>query len=259
MATALVKGINIDYTVRGDGEPLVMVTGLGSSQSAFRFHVPTFAKHFRVITFDNRGGGRSDKPAGPYSIRQMADDCIGLLDQLGIKKAHVLGVSMGGTIAQEVAINYPERVSRLVLACTYAGHDALNGRTPQWDAAIKAFVQDRKTPSVGLVFNRWPFRVLGHLMLRSGYGRMGDAARTGFAAQAEAAAGHDTLARLGSIKAPTLVIAGTGDKAIRPTSSDTLARLIPNAKLVKVKGGSHTFPVENRREFNREVLGFLRA
>ncbi len=89
--------------------------------------------------------------------------------------------------------------------------------------------------------------------------RMSEAARVGYAAQAEAAVRHNTLDRLPSIKAPTLVIVGTGDRAIRPSSSETMARLIPNARLVKVKGGSHTFLVENRREFNRQVLAFLRG
>jgi len=257
MATASVNGISINYTVQGNGEPLVMITGLGSNQAAFRFQVPAFVGHFKVITYDNRGAGRSDKPKGPYTIRQMADDCVGLMDHLGVKQAHVLGASLGGTIAQEVAINFPGRVSRLVLACTYPAMDAVNGRKPEWDKAINEFIQNGKTPSVRLVFNRWSFRIFGFLAMRA-MRRMGETARAGFAAQSDAAVKHNTLDRLPSIKAPTLVIVGTGDKAVRPSSSETMARLIPNAKLVKIKGGSHTFLVENRHEFNRQVLAFLK-
>jgi pimeloyl-ACP methyl ester carboxylesterase len=116
--------------------------GLGGSKSGWRFQIPTFKKHYRVITFDNRGAGNSDKPKGPYSITQMADDTVTLMDHLGIAKAHIIGVSLGGMIAQEVAINHPERVSKLVLGCTYACIDEANGRTPEWDKAINEFIHN---------------------------------------------------------------------------------------------------------------------
>ncbi len=154
MPVATINGIGVNYTVYGDRQPLVLITGLGSNQAAFRFQIPALVKSFKVITFDNRGAGRSDKPKGPYTIRQMADDCVGLMNHLGIERAHVLGASLGGTIAQEVAINYPKRVAKLVLACTYPGMDAVNGRTPEWDKAINEFIATGKTPSVTLVFNR---------------------------------------------------------------------------------------------------------
>ncbi len=166
---------------------------------------------------------------------------------------------MGGTIAQELAINYPDRVSRLVLGCTYACHDKSNGRTPEYREAMEAFIRTGKKPSLKLLLNRRLFWVLGYLMLSRQYGRMSDSAKAGFIAQWEAAGKHNTVDRLPGIKAPTLVIAGTGDHAIHSTSSDTIAKLIPNAKLVKVDNGSHTFVVENMGRFNKEVLSFLRS
>src|SRR5512137_1250660 len=108
MPKVKVNGVTLDYEVEGQGDPLIMIIGLGSDQSNWRLQKGQFNKLFRVITFDNRGAGKSDKPPGPYSIKMMADDTIGLMDYLRIDKAHILGVSMGGMIAQEIAINYPD-------------------------------------------------------------------------------------------------------------------------------------------------------
>src|SRR4030042_6341962 len=120
MPIATANGIQINYKVEGQGDPLVMIMGLGSPRGGWSSQAPFFKKYFQVVIFDNRGVGKSEKPEGPYSTRMMADDAIKLMDHLGIKKARVLGASMGGMIAQELAINYPERVSKLVLACTFA-------------------------------------------------------------------------------------------------------------------------------------------
>lgn len=257
MPEARVNGININYKVQGQGEPLVLIMGLGGNQSSWRFQTRAFTEHFKVVTFDNRGAGDSDKPEGPYSTRQMADDTVGLMDHLGIARAHVLGVSLGGMIAQELVINHPDRVSKLILTSTCACHDDKNGRIPDYAKAIDRFVRYRQTPSVKLLFNKLPYQVLGFFLVRGQYARMDEAARTGFAAQDQAAISHNTMARLPSIKAPTLVIAGTGDKVIHSSSADTLGRLIPNSRIVKLRDGSHGLPFEMARRFNREVLDFL--
>jgi pimeloyl-ACP methyl ester carboxylesterase len=258
MPIAAVNGINLSYELLGEGDPFVMIMGLGSSKSTWRFQIPAFKKHYSLVIFDNRGAGNSDKPKGPYSIRQMADDTVGLMEHLGIKKAHVLGVSLGGMIAQELAINYPESVSKLILGCTCACHDESNGRTPEYAKAMRILIESGKIPSAGLIFNKWQYRILGSSLLRRQYGQIKDLEKGAFAAQFEAAGRHNAVERLSRIEAPTLVIVGTGDKAIRPGSSDTLARLIPNSRIVKLDNGSHTFPAEMRATFNREVLSFLK-
>ena len=107
MPVAKVNGININYKIYGQGEPLVMIMGLSANQSGWVTQIGFFKKHYKVITFDNRGVGKSDKPIGSYTTKIMADDTIGLMDHLGIDKANFMGVSMGGMIAQEIAINYP--------------------------------------------------------------------------------------------------------------------------------------------------------
>jgi 3-oxoadipate enol-lactonase len=116
-----VSGLNMYYEVHGEGRPLVLISGLGNDLSSWALQIPDLAKRYRVISFDNRGSGHTDAPDQPYSIRMMAEDTAGLMDALGIEKAHVLGISMGGYIAEELAMAWPGRVTGLVLATTSVG------------------------------------------------------------------------------------------------------------------------------------------
>jgi len=131
MPKANVNGISMAYDVDGQGEPLVLIMGLGGSRKGWIFQKRTFAKHFKVITFDSRGVGDSDKPDERYTIDTLADDVIGLMDHLGTEQAHVFGVSHGGRVAQEVAINYPDRVNKLVLASTNIGAEGIDDLPPE--------------------------------------------------------------------------------------------------------------------------------
>lgn len=264
--SANINGININYRSQGDGEPLLMISGFGSAQGSWWPQTRIFKKYYRVITFDNRGIGKSDKPAGPYSTKMMAKDAIGLMDHLGIQRAHVLGASMGGMIAQELAINYPERVSKLVLACTFAARDETSGPTAKGAKAK----EDYSKPSTNrtrmikhsdnlshLVFNRLSFKIFVTPMMMLMSRLAGSSAEIGLSGQLDAILAHNTIDRLILIQASTLVITGTQDRLIKPASSEVLARLIPKAKLVKIEGGSHAFSIEMRSQFNKEVLNFL--
>lgn len=267
MPKAKVNGINLYYEVHGQGEPLVMIMGFGGSSGGWVFQRRAFQKYFQVITFDNRGVGRSDKPGGPYSIRMMAEDTIGLMDHLGIEKAHILGVSMGGYIAQELAINYPERVRKLVLGCTYARQDDTGGHTLEYhrgmglaegcpaDELGRIPIAKVLRAELPLAFNSRLYRICTFPFINI-YARL--MATRGVAAQFQAIVGHDTLERLQMIRAPTLVITGTGDRIIKPGSSDVLAKMIPDARLVRIEGGPHSVFVGMRKRFNKEVLDFLR-
>src|SRR5262249_32190040 len=123
MAIAKVGSMDLYYEEYGSGEPLLCIMGFATDSTGWVLQTPEFSKHYREIIFDNRGVGRSSKPAGPYSIAQMAEDAVGLMDTLDIRRAHVLGLSMGGMIAQEIALRHPERVHGLVLACTFPEPD----------------------------------------------------------------------------------------------------------------------------------------
>jgi pimeloyl-ACP methyl ester carboxylesterase len=255
MPKAEVNGININYKIEGEGEPLVMIMGFGANQRGWVFQVPFFRKYYRVITFDNRGVGKSDKPRGPYSIKIMAEDTIELMNYLGIEKAHIIGVSMGGMIAQELAINYPKRVMRLVLGCTYASRQGASADTKEVAEVAQLPSPRMFAALVSLSLNNPLYKLISGLIVRIAY--MSTSTKTGLKGQREACNRHNSLDRLPLIKAPTLVIVGTKDRIIKTSSSEMIASKIPNAKLVTVKGGSHTFYLEMRTKFNEEVLKFL--
>ncbi|MFC1847914.1 alpha/beta fold hydrolase [Chloroflexota bacterium] len=268
MPKARINGIDISYKVEGAGEPLVLIMGFSGDRRAWILHKRALGKRFQTITFDNRGAGKTDKPSEPYTIKTMADDTVGLMDHLGIERAHVLGVSMGGMIAQEVAINYPERVRKLVMGCTFARRDDVSGHSAEYyrSLGLEEGCSDddlrivTMTRLMGTVYslasnNRLVQMIAGpvaKIRFRSGRDQ-------GVKGQYEAILSHDTQDRLHMIQAPTLVITGAGDRLITPRSSDVLASNIPNARLVKVEGGAHAFFVEKCFRFNREVLDFLSA
>jgi pimeloyl-ACP methyl ester carboxylesterase len=253
MPIARVGDISINFKVEGEGEPLVMIMGFGSGMEGWHYQAPFFAKRFRVVTFDNRGVGKSDKPEGPYTTAMMAEDAVHLMDHLCIERAHVMGASMGGMIAQELAINHPERVKKLVLACTYA--QPLLRDTD--GARLTGTPAERMGAVIGLAFNKPLYRLVFGNIARLRSIPEGSPLAVGIEGQSSAVATHDTLDRLGAITAPTLVIVGTGDRLIDPKASEIIAGRIPGARLVKIGGGSHTFMMEKSGEFNREVLKFL--
>jgi pimeloyl-ACP methyl ester carboxylesterase len=274
MSTTRVGDVELYYEEHGGGEPLLCIMGLAADSTAWVLQVPDFARRYRTIVYDNRGVGRSSKPRGPYTIEQMADDAAGLLDALGVERAHVLGVSMGGMIAQELAIRHPARVRGLVLACTYAEPDeAVRAQREVGLAAFGGSVGADGTPRLDAAAID-PFAFFQHLLPRvfnmefisRELPRLmelfGGALQYGFdmdavLAQVEATMGHRTTERLHTIEAPTLVITGDADQLISCTNSELIAERIPGARLRKVPGGSHGFNFETPELFNREILDFL--
>jgi len=274
MSIAKVGAIDLYYDEQGSGDPLLLVMGLAADSAAWLFQVPDFARHYRTVVFDNRGVGRSAKPPGPYTIHEMADDTAGLLDVLGIARAHVVGVSMGGMIAQELALRHPERVRGLVLACTYPEPDAEVERQRQFSmaqfggtvAADGEMRIDLTALDPTLFFQHLLPRVFNQAFIDQELPKLmqlfSGALQYGFSMEAilgqvAAVMGHRATDRLHQIKARTLVITGDADLLIPPANSRVLAEHIPNAKLVTIPGGSHGFNFETPEIFNREVLDFL--
>jgi pimeloyl-ACP methyl ester carboxylesterase len=258
MAIAKIKGININYTISGQGDSLVMIMALGTGQKGWMFQTKFFKKYFKVITFDNRGAGNSDKPEGPYSIRTMAEDTIGLMDYLHIDKAHILGVSLGGMIAQELAINYPQRVNRLILGCTFCKQDN-STQYPEWGEAIESCLKGDFDPMFDRLFNKRLNQIILGSMMKRALKKFEEAGIRGIAGQYQASAKHNTTDRLALIKSPTLVIGGTADRVMIPNSFKDMSSLIPQSKLAMIGNGSHCIFVEARKKFNQEVLDFLKS
>ncbi|HVO27432.1 MAG TPA: alpha/beta hydrolase [Candidatus Margulisiibacteriota bacterium] len=274
MSIAKVDTVELYYEEHGRGEPLLLIMGLAADSMAWMFQVPEFSKHYRTIVFDNRGVGRSSKPAGPYTISRMADDTAGLLDVLGIPRAHVVGVSMGGMIAQELVLRHPRLVRGLVLACTYPEPDAEIERQRQFSVQelggqisaggdiqidLKAFDPMAFFQQLlPLAFNQeFIEKELPKIMpLFAGALQYGFSMEA-ILGQVAAVMSHKATDRLQHITAPTLVITGDADRLVPPANSEILATHIPGARLVKVPGGSHGFNFETPDVFNREVLDFL--
>ena len=262
MPIVKVGDISMYYEVHGAGQPLLLIMGLGSDSSSWMLQTMEFSKSCQVIVFDNRGVGRTDAPDIPYSAKMMADDTAGLMEAIGIEVAHVLGMSLGGFIAQELAINHPKRVKSLVLATAAA---SMPPRTKQvestWAAAAKEGIS-RKT----LLNLQAPFLFTENLFQMPDFLNMfieGMAANPypppphGFARQVEACVEHDTRGRLDRIAAPTLVLVGREDLLLPVKVSEELASGIRNAKLVVLEGGGHGFNGEIADKFNKAVLDFL--
>lgn len=263
MPTVKVGDINIYYEIHGGGEPLLMIQGYGRYSGHWTTLIPPFSKKYRVIIFDNRGTGRSDKPETAYTMKGMAADAKGLLDAIGIDRAHVLGVSMGGMIAQEFALTYPDRVMSLMLGCTQCGGPKIAPPTPEALAflfnpdAAKLSEEERARQTAPWLWTKefiekHPEAVEMNVEITLKY----PTPPHGFTGQAQAIAGHDTYERLPQIKAPTLVIAGDADRLINPDNSKILTARIPGAELVMVKNAGHGFT--EAPEATRAMLDFLK-
>jgi 3-oxoadipate enol-lactonase len=255
-------GLRVYYETHGAGFPLLMINGLGSDHLEWLFQLPAFEPHFKVVIFDNRGTGSSDVPPGPYTAARMADDAASLLDFLRIPRAHVLGVSLGGMIAQEVALRHPDRVDRLVLGCTGPG-GSLSIR-PSGEA-MAAFAGAGGADPEAELRRMMPFlysdtyiaerpKEIDDFIRRRIENRT---PREGYLSQLAAAVTHDAADRLGGIRARTLVITGEADRLVPPENSVRLAGRIPGARLVLLPGAPHRLFAENADAFNREVLSFL--
>ncbi len=275
MPRAKVNDTTISYKVQGNGEALVLIMGLGANKESWFMNLRTLSKHYKVIVFDSRGAGRTRGTGEPYTVREMSEDTIGLLDYLKIEKAHFVGVSLGSLVTQEIAIGFPQRVGKLVLAATWAlmddavrkeDRDGKAGmprrRGGLGDDFTQKIVNDPGSMDIektmrtftAMSFGRRLFRIPMVLGARYYFKRGGF---RGVSDQLQAASKHNTLDRLGQIKAPTLVMAGTDDKVIPIEFSRIVADRIPGAKFVEFESGSHSFFMEMSRRFNREVLAFL--
>jgi 3-oxoadipate enol-lactonase len=263
--TVKVGDINIYYEIHGEGEPLLLICGYGQYSGHWAALIPILARDFKVISFDNRGTGRSDKPKIPYNARMMAADARGLLDAIGVKRTHVFGISMGGMISQEFALNYPERVISLILGCTECGGE---NAVPQTKEALnflfgsdmaKLSPAERARQTSPWLWNqefidKHPEAVEFYVETTCKF----PTPPHGYASQASTIRTIDTYDRLPQIKAPTLVIAGDSDRIIPSGNSPILASRIPGAELVMLKNSGHGFFGDAARGSITAIIDFLK-
>jgi len=244
----------------GDGPPVLLVMGLGMNATGWWRTVPVLAEAgLRVIAFDNRGVGRSELVPGPYTVAGMADDAVSVLDAAGVERAHVYGISLGGMIAQEVALRHPRRVAALVLGATTAGGERHVPAAPE----IVAFLELRaRMTAEHAVWASVPINYAQRTR-RAGGDRIAEdiAQRLRFpveaayySAQLAAANAHD--ARVEAIRAPTLVVHGSEDVLIPPVNGERLAAAIPGAELSMWPGAAHLY-FTDEPEVDRSVATWL--
>ena len=273
MPFANVNDVKINFNIVGSGKPLLFIAGLGVDNRTWTFQIPALQEYFKVIVFDNRGVGKSAGSVSTYTIKLMADDVAHLLKHLDINTAHIVGSSMGGMISQEFAINYPDMVDKLVLCSTSAKprdtiKDALSeGFKGILDKNIEDILQlKHKRPFLEKVFNYLVQQLYSDKFIRENKKLIESTVQEftsdisyleTFIKQTRAIRLHDTVDKLHLIRAETLVITGTNDRLIPAKASELLAEKIPKARLVKIKGASHGFHLEQAAVFNKALLDFL--
>lgn len=259
MAFTLNQGAKIYWDRTGEGEPLLLIMGLGYPSDAWHRSLPILSKRYQTIILDNRGVGRSDMPPGPYPIALMASDAAAVLDAAGVESAHVFGISMGGMIAQEFALLYPKRVRSLILGCTAAGGPHV---VPAEPAATQMLMsRARMTPEeaaqAALPFIYYastsPELIEEDLAIR----RPWFPKREAYTAQLQGILSWESYSRLSQVNSPTLVIHGESDRLVPAANAKLIADSITGAKLVVLPRASHIFTTDQPQQAHQAILEFL--
>jgi len=255
--------VELYYESTGEGSPVLLVMGLGMNATGWWRTVPVLAERFRVLAFDNRGMGRSGAPPGPYTMAELAADAVAVLDAAGEAGAHVYGVSLGGMIAQEIALRHPDRVRSLVLAATTPGGERAVLAGPE----TLAFFQRRAAmPPEEAVWASVPYNY-GPRTRAEHAGRIGEDivrrlrfpfAPEPYRAQLAAALGHDAHERLGAVAVPTLVVHGEQDRMVPVANAHLLAGAIPGAELRLSPEAGHLYFTDDP-QVDRDVRDWLGA
>ncbi len=261
MTIVTVNGIDLFYEALGDGEPLVLVSGYTQDHTSWATALPVFSKKYRTIVLDNRGSGQTVVPDRPFTIEDMADDISGLLDSLNIKKASVIGISLGGMIAQALAIRHPEKVKGLVLCSTGSRG------SPRSKFVLGTLAEEL---AKGKIDHEFYYKMVFPLLFSNNFFANPDMLKmvmsrtlaskvdpANILRQRQAIDTVDLTTRLGSIKAATLVVHGNEDILFPISYGRELATGIPKAKLVALEGGNHMAYAEMADKVIPQVMGFL--
>lgn len=229
MPTVKVNDITMYYELQGAGEPLVLIAGLRLDLSDYHGIDSWLAQKYQVLAFDNRGAGRTDKPDIPYSIEMMADDTAKLMQALGVKQAHIIGISMGGRIALELALQHPDLVKKLVLVSTSA-----------------------RVPKRG-----WRFRLMETLTLLPIFKGKYPQPRYAYLRQRQASGAYNCVERLPELHMPTLILHGKNDKTAPYSLAEEMRAGIQGSKIIPFNGGHLFFFLRERQRFLEAIAQFL--
>ncbi|MHA1146764.1 MAG: alpha/beta fold hydrolase [Promethearchaeota archaeon] len=276
MSFAEVNGINICYEIFGNGFPLILIHGFGSKKEVFIAQIEALSKDFKVIRFDNRGAGQSDRPKGAYNMSMFAADVKGLLDHLNIKKAHILGYSLGGMIAQQFALDHPDRLDKLILVNTtcYFPDDETGiemykqSKISYYNSLIEDSVKtfyDNATPGFSRSFKKMmlanpkqkfhnSFSAEDLIEIK----KTNPATPEDIISQAEALKGFDLRDKLINIKNQTLIITASHDRTLPKLMSDIIYKKLPNSEIVVIQKAGHSSIQEKAPEINNLILEFLK-
>ncbi len=262
MPIAKLGNLSLYYEIIGQGQPLVMIRGVGSNVDHWYEQGPALSRKYQLLVYDNRGIARSSDPGGPFSTRDMAADTVALMQAVGIKKAHVLGYSMGGMIAQEMALNYPETVNGLILAATDCGVTGRIRAKPEvtrlFSEMIRLGTDAARMAAASCLFAPQTFEAKPEVIQRyADVSKRFPATQKMLGWQWAAVRQHDACERLPNISSPTLAITGAEDVLIPPQNANVLATCIPDARMISIAGGSHLFLIEQPQQFNDAVIEFL--
>jgi pimeloyl-ACP methyl ester carboxylesterase len=256
-----VNAVRLYYEEQGIGEPLICVQGLSASSAAWVLQVPAFAARHRTLVFDNRDVGRSSLAEAPYEIADMARDSLALAEALELESYHLLGLSMGGAIAQEMALAAPERVRTLTLAVSFSAGGAYARKLSEvWASRAQKISREEHVDELMLLCHSEEFfenaeavAMVRGLML----GNPNFQPLEAFARQLDACSRHAARDRLGSLSLPVHVIGCERDILVPVWKSSEIASLIPGAELTVIEGAPHGVNVERPENFNRAVLDFI--
>ncbi len=258
------RNVKLYYEVHGSGRPLVFFSGLSGGAWSWFMQIPYFKDRYKVIVFDNRGAGRSSKPPGPYSMADFASDAASILNHLSFNSVYIVGVSMGGMIAQQFALMFPERVIAMVLGCTHCGKSRRIPPSPDVletlmknDGLSHEEIIDKNIP---LLFN--PVFVKDNPDIIEQYKKaslsMPPQPPDAFSAQLAAIQNFDVCEELTSITSRVLIFTGTEDILVPPENSKILKELIRNSTLIEFNGAGHAIHIERADEFNKKIDEFFR-
>lgn len=263
MPKGRVNGIELYYELHGQGAPVLLIAGLSADHFMWALQLPGLVQEFQCILFDNRGVGQSSQPQGPYTTRQLANDAAALLSHLGIAKAHIVGHSMGGAIAQEFAINHPTKTASVAILGSFARLDERARRgLGVWKQCFQRLEPEGYLEHVYQnCFTHRMYEIPGavDMVKMQTLANPFPQSLAGFMGQAAACESHDTTDRLGQIKGPALVWAATEDALLPPRFSRAIAEGIPEAEYYEQPGCSHLFNIEQTEETNANLVRWLRA